>query len=243
MDSRLLLIDDDLDLLAALRSHLEPLGYKIETCSDGKAGLAKALNEQYDLIVADVKLPGLSGFDICREIRFNRSNVPLLILSAQNDVMDRVVGLEIGADDYLIKPFNVRELTARIDALIRRATRAAAEAIVEDEQLVFDTLTIDRSRMRVTKGDEVLALSATEYRVLETLALHPGRVFSRDQLRDAVWGYSASSFEHTVTTTLHRLRSKIEDNPSEPRFIISVRGVGYRFVERSELEGGNEKST
>ena len=155
--------------------------------------------------------------------------------------MDRIIGLEIGADDYLVKPFNVRELAARIDALLRRAHRAAIDRKGSDEVLVFDNLSIDRTRMKVTRDGEVIALSATEYRVLETLAMSPGRVFSRDELRELVWGYSATSFDHTITTTLHRLRSKLEKDPANPRYIQSVRGIGYRFVEKHELGVTDEK--
>ncbi len=236
MSARLLIIEDDLELLQQLRAELLPLGYDVESASDGETGLTKALSDSFDLIIADVKLPMRSGFEICREVRFNRRNVPILILSAQSDVLDKVIGLEIGADDYLVKPFHARELTARIDALLRRAKRSATSASPSEESLTFGDLTIDRPRMKVTRAGETISLSATEYRVLETLALQPGKVFSRNELRDAVWGYAASSFEHTVTTTLHRLRSKIETDPSHPVFIHSVRGVGYRFVEPKDLE-------
>ena len=241
METRLLLIDDDADLLKTLTLHFRELGFEIDTASDGESGLAKALSGQYDLIVADLKLPGRSGYDICREIRYHKNNVPVLILSAQSEVMDRIIGLEIGADDYLVKPFNVRELAARIDALLRRAHRAAIDRKGSDEVLVFDNLSIDRTRMKVTRDGEVIALSATEYRVLETLAMSPGRVFSRDELRELVWGYSATSFDHTITTTLHRLRSKLEKDPANPRYIQSVRGIGYRFVEKHELGVTDEK--
>lgn len=241
MGARVLIIDDDKDLLSTLRAQLRPLGYDVETAEDGEKGLARALAEDFDIIIVDVMMPNRGGFDVCREIRFHKNNVPLLILSGQNDVMDRVVGLEIGADDYLMKPFHMRELTARVDALLRRANRAA-EAVVDEapQNIDFGSLQIDRLRMKVTREGEVVPLTATEYRLLEVLASEPGRVFTRDELRDAVWGYAASSFEHTVTTTLHRLRSKIEKDAQNPKFIISVRGVGYRFAELTELQGASE---
>lgn len=235
MDATLLIIDDDQDLLDTVRSQLTALGYQVETSSSGKEGLEKGLRGDYDLIICDLRLPGMSGYDICREIRYQKNNIPILMLSAQSEVVDKVIALEIGADDYLTKPFAIRELSARIDALLRRAYRALEKQNEDKDSISIGELHIDRTRMKVLVRGELVSLSATEYKLLEHLALHPGKVFSREDLRDAVWGYAASSFEHTVTTTLHRLRNRVEADPSNPRYILSVRGVGYRFVEPSEL--------
>ena len=241
MAAHILIIEDDLELIASIRSHLEPLGFRLTAESDGEKGIARALDEHFELIISDINLPTRNGFDVCREVRYHHNNVPILILSAHNDVFDRVVGLEIGADDYLVKPFHLRELTARIEALLRRANRAAEENRKQSGKIVFQDLEIDRERMQVTRGGELIALSATEYRVLETLAQSPGKVFSREELRDQVWGYAASSFEHTVTTTLHRLRAKLEPDPAEPRYIFSVRGVGYKFAEAVDAANTEKK--
>lgn len=239
MGPNLLLIDDDENLLRTLGSRLSEAGFQVETCNNGEQGFHRAMSDDFDLVIADLKMPGRSGFDICREVRYNKISVPFLILSGQDDVMNKIIGLEIGADDYLTKPFDVRELVARIEALLRRANRAAREKTLEKKIIVHKDLSIDRTRLKVMRGQETIALSPTEFRVLEVLAAEPGRVFSRDELRDAVWQYSASSFDHTITTTLHRLRAKIEPNPANPTYIHSVRGIGYRFAELHELQASH----
>ena len=238
MGAKILIIEDDAEFLDSLRTHLEESGYTISTEADGEKGIQRALSEHFDLIISDLGLPKQSGFDVCREVRFNNNNVPILILSAQSDVFDKVIGLEIGADDYLTKPFHHRELKARIDALLRRATRSAAHNSNGKDNLIFKGLVIDRERMKVSRDGEPISLTATEYRALETLAQSPGRVFSREELRDQVWGYAASSFDQTVTTTFHRLRHKLEKDPSNPEYIFAVRGVGYRFADES---GGEQE--
>ena len=238
MGPKLLIIDDDIDLLHSLHSNLTSMGYEVITESNGEAGLQKAVADTYDVIISDVVMPGRSGLEICRELRSNRNCVPILFLSGQDDIVDRVVGLEVGADDYLIKPFHIRELTARVDALLRRVERIQLAVSQTDDQLVLvrGELVIDRPRMKVTQKNELLSLTATEYRLLEALALRPGKVLSRDDLNELVWGYATSSYDHTITTTMNRLRSKLEPNPRQPLYIKAVRGVGYRFAAPEELD-------
>lgn len=238
MSGKVLIIDDDRDLCHSLQIELQNHGFQVDSAESGELGLEKARKLKYDLIVLDVGLPDRGGFEVCRELRAGGDEVPVLILSARSSLLDKVVGLEIGADDYLEKPFHVRELVARLQALLRRSRKTSRESQTSDTLLTFGTLSIDRARMRVMRGDTLVQLSSTEFKLLETLALSPGVVFSREQLRQLVWGYTASSFDHTITTTFHRLRSKLEPIPSQPTYIFAVRGVGYRFVERSELEEG-----
>ena len=241
MSAHILIIEDDVEFLDSLRTHLESLGHKVGVETDGGKGINRALAEHFDLIISDLGLPTQSGFDVCREVRFHNNNVPILILSANTDVFDKVIGLEIGADDFLTKPFHHRELSARIDALLRRANRANAINRKEKQEIRFKDLVIDRERMKVTRGSDLIPLSATEFRALEVLAANPGKVFSRDELRDQVWGYAASSFDQTVTTTFHRLRHKLEKDPSSPEYIFAVRGIGYRFADVGENAENQEK--
>lgn len=235
MGARLLLIDDDRDLLTSVRAQLTELGYSVDTASNGEEGLTMALDQHYQLIMSDVMMPGRNGFDVCREIRFHGSAVPFLFLTGQGDVLDRVVGLEIGADDYLVKPFHPRELIARVEALLRRANRPADSGEPKGQLVTFGPLTIDHERMKVSLNGEEIHLTPNEFRLLEMFLSSPGRVFSRDDIRNGVWGYSNASYDQTVTTAINRLRQKIEPAGSKVQFIHAVRGVGYRFAELAEL--------
>ena len=180
--------------------------------------------EQPTLVVLDLMLPGIDGLELCRWIR-GRSELPVIMLTARGEEADRIVGLELGADDYVTKPFSPRELVARVKTVLRRT----APSLVKPEQLVFDRLTIDATTREVTKSGAPLRLTAKEFDLLWFLARHPKQVFSRDQLMDRVWGYSAALDTGTVTVHVRRLREKIEDEPAHPRFLQTVWGVGYRF--------------
>lgn len=235
--NRILLIEDDLDLRNALQSRLTDEGFAVEVAGDGKVGLDQALANSYHLVVVDLNLPSLSGFEICRRLRKDKEQQAIMILTSQGDEVDKILGFEVGADDYVTKPFSIREMLGRVRAILRRSSALAVPLAAEQErQLVFGELVIDLFRRKVSRGGEAIDLTATEFDILETLALSPGKPFTRTELMEQVWGYKASSFDPTVTTHLSRLRAKLEPDPNSSRFIKTVRGVGYRFVEAHELE-------
>jgi DNA-binding response OmpR family regulator len=230
---RVLVIEDDPDLGRLLELHLSDDGCRVDWVRDGRGGLELASRGLHDLIVLDLMLPAVDGLDICREVRARDRRVPILILTARSSETDRVVGLELGADDYVTKPFSVRELQARIKALFRRAeVQAGAGDDGEGESpICAGELSIDPATRSVTLSGEALELTPREFELLCHMARHPGRVFTRAQLLDAVWGYSHTGYQHTVNSHINRLRAKVEPDPSEPRWILTVRGVGYRFRE------------
>ena len=230
----ILLVEDDRDLAALLRLHLTDAGYAVEVVGDGALALQKALATSYGLIVLDLMLPGLSGLDVCRQLRAASRTVPVLMLTAQGDVTARVKGLDMGADDYVAKPFSIPEVLARVKALLRRVEmdRPAEDP---DETLGFGPLAVRPHDRRVTLRGEAVELTQKELDLLVLLARHPGRAFSRQELLDQVWGYQYAGYAHTVNTHINRLRGKIEPEPSEPRYVRTVWGVGYRFAEESEV--------
>lgn len=237
MTQRILLIEDDRELVELLRSQAPEVGREVDFEMDGQAGLDRALGSDYQLVVIDVNLPSLSGFEVCRKLRQRKQEVAILMLTSRSEEIDRVLGLELGADDYVTKPFSVRELIARMKALLRRV-EATAKMTGSGEKLVlsFGELEIDITRRKVTRAQTRIDLTAVEFDLLAFLARHPGRPFSRDELMREVWGYQSTGFEPTVTMHLSRLRAKIEPNPENPVYIRTVRGVGYRFVEPGELK-------
>ncbi|MEJ2189122.1 MAG: response regulator transcription factor, partial [Acidobacteriota bacterium] len=198
------------------------------------AGLAHIAATRFDLIVLDLMLPDVDGLDICRQLREQKNYTPILMLTARSGEFDRVLGLELGADDYLAKPFSVRELVARIKAILRRVERMHKER-EEAETGLFSCgeLTVDPDRRIVTVREQPVRLTAKEFDLLVQFARNPGRVYTRSQLLDLVWGYGDDTYEHTVNSHINRLRAKIEDDPSQPRFIQTVWGVGYRFFDPS----------
>jgi DNA-binding response OmpR family regulator len=228
-----LVVEDDLTLLETLEYNLAAEGYEVITSADGLTALEIAREEQPDLIVLDLMLPGLDGFEVCRILR-QEMNVPILMLTARADEVDRVVGLEMGADDYLTKPFSMRELLARVKALLRRV-RLIREELAEEqgkvgpEQLVFGDLVIDLDRRDVRVGGESIRLKPQEYELLVFLARHPGIALSRDLLLERVWGWDYAGGSRTVDVHVRWLREKIEVDPADPERIVTVRGVGYCF--------------
>ena len=232
MECRILVIEDQPDIAELVRLHVRDLGHQVELAHDGDEGLRKARAQAYALIVLDVMLPGRDGLDIVRQLRMDRNPVPVLMLTARSAEIDRVLGLELGADDYLTKPFSIPELQARIKAMLRRAEllrhpqQAAKERIA-----VGDSLLIDTASREVRIGGAAVSLTSKEFDLLLHLARNPGRVFSRLQLLDAVWGTTFEGYEHNVNTHINRLRGKIESDPAEPRYVLTVRGAGYRFCE------------
>jgi len=233
MTRNVLIIEDNPGIGELVRMHVAELGMNPILCERGDSGLARFREGGIDLVVLDLMLPGLDGLSICREIRAGPGYVPVLMLTAKSTELDRVLGLEMGADDYLTKPFSVAELSARVKALFRRVDAMASATVTEPSQqaLITDGLRIDPLRRRVFIKDQPVELTAREFDLLWHFATHPGRVFSRAQLLDTVWGYSHEGYEHTVNTHINRLRGKIEADPADPVFIQTVWGVGYRFRE------------
>ena len=234
---RILLIEDDKDISHLVKLHLEDEGYSVDIAADGSKGLAKAQGQVYDLVVLDLMLPGVDGLEICRRLRGETDYVPILMLTAKASEIDRIVGLELGADDYLTKPFSVRELVARVKAIFRRVSAVSAQAGAQDNPRVnLGDLVIETDKRKVTMADEQITLTAKEYDLLYHFASHPGRVYTRAQLLDQVWGYGYEGYEHTVNSHINRLRGKIEADPANPRYVLTVWGVGYRFAEPQDLK-------
>ncbi|MEE9288431.1 MAG: response regulator transcription factor [Bacteroidota bacterium] len=238
MTKTVLIIEDDRDISDLISLHLRDLGCRTESVADGNDGLDRALSRQYDLIILDVMLPGMDGFEICRQLRDQRMRLPILMLTAKSEELDKVLGLEFGADDYLTKPFSIRELTARVKAILRRVeamAKSPGEQSVKAEIHIGD-LSIDMEKRKVVMEGRAIELTAKEFDLLALFARYPGRCFSRHQLLDTVWGYQFNGYDHTVNTHINRLRAKIEGNPSRPKYIQTVWGVGYKFAESEELE-------
>ncbi|MCK5377231.1 MAG: response regulator transcription factor [Acidobacteria bacterium] len=233
---RILIVEDELDIANLIRIHLGDLGYDIEIAGDGKLGLQRALEENWSLVILDLMLPEIDGFEVCKRIRAENEALPILMLTARADELDKVLGLELGADDYLTKPFSVRELLARVKALFRRVEAFGAEATTAKDTITAGDLVIDRQRREARLSGEVVNLTAKEFDLLAHFAGHPGQVFTRSQLLDQVWGYVHEGYEHTVNTHINRLRRKIEPDPAKPRYVITVWGVGYRFPGADELK-------
>ena len=225
---RILVIEDDTDISHLLEIHLADIAFEVDVASNGIDGLERARRQEYCMIVLDLMLPGLDGLEVCRRLRGEARFTPILMLTARSSELDRVLGLELGADDYLAKPFSIKELQARIRAILRRV-EPGRPATPADERIRSQSLLIDVARRSVTVDDTTVELTAREFDLLVHFARHPGRVYSRQQLLDYVWGYSHSGYEHTVNSHINRLRKKIEPRPEQPRFIETVWGVGYRF--------------
>lgn len=227
MSARILIVEDEPGLVLTLTDLLGAEGYEVESAQDGLSGLRKALEGHFDLIVLDVMLPGKSGFDVCRELRQQGRDTAVLMLTARGQVVDRVVGLKLGADDYLAKPFDPAELTARIEALLRRAGR---NTYGPPSHFEFGDVSADFDHGVVTKAGKPVQLAGKELQLLRYLVEHRGQTVSREQLLEAVWEYSAGVTSRTVDVHIAWLRQKLEDTPQSPRWIHTVRGVGYRFV-------------
>jgi DNA-binding response OmpR family regulator len=236
MPRRVLVVEDDPDIGRLVTLQLAEIGCESTLIDDGVTGLAEAQAGRYDLVILDLMLPRLDGLQICRRLRAAEGTTPILMLTAKSSELDRVLGLELGADDYLTKPFSMLELAARVKGVFRRAEQAAsARAGAADEAAVLievDDLRIDLRRHQAHLGGRQLELTAKEFELLAYFARAPGRVFTRAQLLDQVWGYSHSGYEHTVNSHINRLRNKIERDPANPTYIETVWGVGYRFADR-----------
>jgi len=216
--------------------HLADLGCTVTIASDGNRGYTYVLNHQYDLVILDVMMPGMDGFELCKKIRGRENYTPVLMLTARSSELDRVLGLELGADDYLTKPFSIRELLARVKAIFRRVESLSEHGNkIETEQSTpkkFGDMLIDARKHQVTLNGKEIELTAREFDLLWHFAQHPGQVFTRTQLLDNVWGYGHDGYEHTVNSHINRLRAKIEDDPANPHYVLTVWGVGYKFNDK-----------
>jgi len=232
MSKKILIVEDELDLVKLLRYNLEKEGFKVTQTTDGSVALAEIRRDLPDLLILDLMLPGVDGLEVCRQLRRHERYValPILMLTARGEEADRVVGLEIGADDYVTKPFSMRELIARVRALLRRhEPTATTRATLQRGGLV-----IDPSAHSVFVAGRAVELSALEFRLLHHLASHPGMVFSRDQLLDRVWGNDRTVTQRSVDVYIRRVREKIENRPKDPSYVQTVHGVGYRFTVTAE---------
>lgn len=231
--SRILVVEDDPDISHLLEINLRDNAFEVDVANNGPDGLAQAAKRGYQLIVLDLMLPGLDGLELCRRLREQSNTTPILMLTARSTEFDRVLGLELGADDYLTKPFSIMELQARVKAILRRTQiNATANDAGQDERLVSGALRIDIAGRSVSIENRAIDLTAREFDLLVHFARHPGRVFSRAQLLDQVWGYSHNGYEHTVNSHINRLRKKIEADPATTQYVETVWGVGYRFREQ-----------
>lgn len=229
MTRRVLIIEDNPDIARLVQLHLRDIQCEAEIASDGKLGLERHRHTRFDLVILDLMLPGLDGLSVCKALREQPGYVPILMLTAKSTELDRVLGLEVGADDYLTKPFSIPELLARIKALLRRVDAFKTAPLDNSEILNFDGITIDTGKRQVFTGEREVNLTAKEFELLLHFASHPGRVYTRSQLLDQVWGYSHDGYEHTVNSHINRLRSKIEPDPAQPLHILTVWGIGYKF--------------
>ncbi|RPH42006.1 MAG: DNA-binding response regulator [Burkholderiales bacterium] len=231
MEHRILVVEDQKDIADLIAMHVRDLGHRVDCVHDGNAGLKAAQSGDYSMVVLDVMLPGRDGLDIVRTLRMERNATPVLMLTARSTEIDRVLGLELGADDYLTKPFSIPELQARVKAMLRRRDMARQPTEPSVERITAGELVIDCASRDVKLAGRSLPLTSKEFDLLAHLGRHPGRVFTRVQLLDAVWGTTYEGYEHNVNTHINRLRSKLEADPANPRYVLTVRGVGYRFTE------------
>lgn len=232
---KILIIEDHIDLANILSLHLSDLDYTVKHANDGLKGLNFLENESFDLVILDLMLPSMDGLEICRRIRQQNNYTPVLMLTSKSSELDRVLGLELGADDYVTKPFSIREVMARIKALFRRleAFSISADKHSESkEQVMLGNLEIDISSHNVSIKGRLIDLTAREFDLLLHFVKRPGRVFSRAQLLDMVWGYGHEGYEHTVNSHINRLRAKIENDPANPEYILTIWGVGYKFNDK-----------
>jgi len=223
----ILVIEDERELARLVELHLSDAGFEVTLAHDGREGLELTTSNAYDAVILDLMLPSMDGLDVCQQIRRQPVYTPILMLTARTSEGDRVLGLEVGADDYLTKPFSVRELVARVKAIFRRVEAMSRR----EEAISVGELQIDPEKRSALLGDKPLQLTAKEFDLLVHFARHPGRVYSRADLLDQVWGYGYGGYEHTVNSHINRLRSKIEDDPAQPRYVLTVWGVGYKLYD------------
>lgn len=234
MAYHILVAEDQADIRDMIELNLRNAGYQVTAVADGLAALASQAEQAFDVLLLDLMMPGMDGLEVCKTLRARGRNTPILMLTAKSTELDRVLGLELGADDYLTKPFSLAELLARVKALLRRAElllAAQTAAKAQSGALRNGELEILPAKRQVSLKGKLLDFTALEFELLLHFAQHPGHVFSRNQLLSAVWGYSHDGYEHTVTTHINRLRAKLELDPMRPQLILTVRGAGYKMRE------------
>lgn len=224
--TKILIVEDEPNMVAGLRDNFEFEGYEVISADNGEAGLERAVADSPDLVVLDVMMPKMSGLEVCKQLKAKRPSVPIIMLTARGQEVDKVVGLELGADDYVTKPFSIRELMARVKAVLRRSHALPKE----HDRYSFGDTEVDLRACRVTRSGRELDFSSTEFELLKYFVCHAGEVLSRDRLLEEVWGYESYPTTRTVDAHLVRLRQKLEPNPEQPRFFLTVHGTGYRFV-------------
>jgi DNA-binding response OmpR family regulator len=228
----LLVVEDDENISTAISEYFSRAGYSVKTAEDGLAGVQTALQDHPDAVVLDLMLPKMDGLAVCRELREKVPYIPILMLTAKDDVVDKVLGLEMGADDYITKPFSLRELEARIKSVLRRTrTGATKEAGGDDAPITRGKLRIDPTKREVTVGERQVELTPKEFDLLRLFASNPGRVFPRKYLLEKIWDYSYEGYDRTIDSHINRLRAKIEDNPENPQMVLTVWGIGYKFCD------------
>ena len=231
MNKKVLVIEDDPEIVELLTIHLEDLNCSVSVAMDGEDGLSKSLNNSFDLIILDITLPGMDGIEVCQKIRAI-NNTPIIMLTAKSEEIDRVLGLEVGADDYITKPFSIREFIARVKATFRRNKMNKEETISSNIQRIeVGGLVIDTDKRKVLLEGKKTELSPKEFELLTLMASHPGKSYSRSELLRIIWGYDFDGYQHTVNSHINRLRAKIESDMANPKYILTSWGVGYKFNE------------
>ncbi len=223
--TRILIVEDEPAMVQGLRDNFEYEGYDVISAGDGLEGLERAMSDRPDLVVLDVMMPRMSGLDVCKQLKAKRPGLPIIMLTARGQEIDKVVGLELGADDYVTKPFSIRELMARVKAVLRRVSPQATSDVYR-----FSDVEVNVRKNEVLRSGQPVDLSSKEFALLAYFVAHPSETLSRDRLLDAVWGYENYPNTRTVDTHIVHLRQKLEPNPEEPRFILTVHGTGYKFV-------------
>ncbi len=226
---KVLVVEDDPDISELIQIHLKDLDYQIQIRNNGRLGFEEANTNSFDLIILDIMLPEMDGIAICQRLRALDNYTPILMITAKSEEIDKVIGLESGADDYITKPFKIREFIARVKAIIRRKDQFALLAEKEVKQMRFNKLEIDEKKRKVVLDQKRLDLTPKEFDLLLLMARNPGRSYSRGELLELIWGYDFSGYEHTVNAHINRLRAKVEQDPNNPAFILTTWGVGYRF--------------
>jgi two-component system alkaline phosphatase synthesis response regulator PhoP len=224
--TKILIVEDEPNMVAGLRDNFEFEGYEVLSAYDGSEGLARALADSPDLVLLDVMMPKMSGLDVCKQLKAKRPSIPIIMLTARGQEIDKVVGLELGADDYVTKPFSIRELVARVKAVLRRSHTLPKE----HDRYSFGDVEVDLRTCQISRSGKPVEFSAMEFELLKYFICNTGEVLSRERLLEEVWGYDRSPTTRTVDAHLVRLRQKLEPNPEQPRFFLTVHGMGYRFV-------------
>ena len=224
--AKILVVEDEPNMVAGLRDNFEFEGYQVITARDGVEGLQRALEESPDLVVLDVMMPRMSGLEVCKQLRAKRGSIPIIMLTARGQEVDKVVGLELGADDYVTKPFSIRELLARVKAVLRRTSVLPKD----QDRRSFGEVEVDLRKCRVLRSGKSIDISSKEFELLKYFIVHSGETLSRDRLLEDVWGYDNYPTTRTVDTHLVRLRQKLEPDPEQPQYFLTVHGTGYRFV-------------